>query len=119
MTLVDHRKCLFGEVGVNAYQDNVSIRSLKHNLITIKTNKLTYNCFDDKRVVLDEKINTLVHGHHHTKHRSTMFQVGYISKTRYGSNITVKDYGLGKQFQPPRTFPEYEVFPLKVVDGGK
>ncbi|XP_050065112.1 uncharacterized protein LOC126554040 [Aphis gossypii] len=64
MTLEDHRKCLFGEAGVKAYQENVSIRSFKHKLLTIKTNKLTYNSYDDKRVVLDDKINTLAHGHY-------------------------------------------------------
>ncbi|KAE9521294.1 hypothetical protein AGLY_018313 [Aphis glycines] len=64
MTLEDHRKCLFGEAGVKAYQENVSIRSFKHKLLTIRTNKLTYNSYDDKRVVLDDKINTLAHGHY-------------------------------------------------------
>ena len=56
MTLEDHRKCLFGEDGVEAYRENVSIRSFKHQLMTIKTNKLTYNSYDDKRVVLQDKI---------------------------------------------------------------
>ena len=37
MTLEDHRKCLFGETGVEAYKENVSIRSFKHQLVTIKT----------------------------------------------------------------------------------
>jgi len=64
MTLEDHRKCLFGEAGVKSYQENVSIRSFKHQLMTIRTNKLTYNSYDDKRVVLDDKINTLAHGHY-------------------------------------------------------
>jgi hypothetical protein len=64
MTLEDHRKCLFGETGVDAYKENVSIRSFKHQLVTIKTRKLTYNSYDDKRVVLEDKINTLAHGHY-------------------------------------------------------
>lgn len=64
MTLEDHKKCLFGEVGVEAYKENVSIRSFKHKLMTIKTNKLTYNNYDDKRIVLEDKINTLAHGHY-------------------------------------------------------
>ncbi|XP_050059779.1 uncharacterized protein LOC126551070 [Aphis gossypii] len=63
MTLEDHVKCLFGEAGVEAYKENVSIRSFKHKLMTIKTMKLTYNSYDDKRVVLDDKIHTLAHGH--------------------------------------------------------
>lgn len=64
MTLEAHRKCLFGEVGLDAYTENVSIRSFNHQLMTIKTKKLTYNSYDDKRVVLEDKINTLAHGHY-------------------------------------------------------
>ncbi|XP_050062454.1 uncharacterized protein LOC126552021 [Aphis gossypii] len=64
MTMEDHRKCLFGEAGVEAYKENVSIRSFNHQLVTIKTRKLTYNNYDDKRVVLEDKINTLAHGHY-------------------------------------------------------
>ncbi|XP_029342040.1 uncharacterized protein LOC115033511 [Acyrthosiphon pisum] len=64
MTLEDHRKCLFGEEGVELYRDNVSIRSFNHQLVTLKTKKLTYNSYDDKRVVLEDKINTLAHGHY-------------------------------------------------------
>ncbi|XP_060860185.1 LOW QUALITY PROTEIN: uncharacterized protein LOC132937380 [Metopolophium dirhodum] len=64
MTFEDHRKCLFGEDGVEAYKENVSIRSFNHQLMTIKTKKLTYNSYDDKRVVLEDKVNTLAHGHY-------------------------------------------------------
>ncbi|KAF0710215.1 Uncharacterized protein FWK35_00029103, partial [Aphis craccivora] len=64
MTLEDHRKCLFDEDGVEAYRENVSIRSFKHQLMTIKTKKLKYNSHDDKRVVLQDKINTLAHEHY-------------------------------------------------------
>lgn len=64
MTLEDHRKCLFGESGVGVHKENVSIRSFNHQLVTIKTMKLTYNSYDDKRVVLDDKIHTLAHGHY-------------------------------------------------------
>lgn len=64
MTLEDHRKCLFNEEGVELYKENISIRSFHHQLMTIKTRKLTYNNYDDKRVVLQDKINTLAHGHY-------------------------------------------------------
>jgi len=64
MTLEDHKKCLFGEPGLEVYKDNMSIRSFKHQLVTIKSRKLTYNNYDDKRVVLDDKIHTLAHGHY-------------------------------------------------------
>lgn len=64
MTLEDHKKCLFGEVGLELYKENVSIRSFKHQLVTLKTVKLTYNSYDDKRVVLEDKVHTLAHGHY-------------------------------------------------------
>ncbi|XP_022163064.1 uncharacterized protein LOC111028643 [Myzus persicae] len=67
MTFADHKKCLFGEAGVVAYKNNVSIRSFKHQLMTIKTIKLTYNSFDDKRVILEDKIHTLAYGHYSIK----------------------------------------------------
>ena len=57
MTLEDHRKNLFSEDGVEAFRENVSIRSFNHQLITVNTKKLTYNSYDDKRVVLEDKIN--------------------------------------------------------------
>ncbi|KAL4092502.1 hypothetical protein QTP88_027003 [Uroleucon formosanum] len=64
MTLADHVKCLFGDESFDKYTKNVSIRSFKHQIKTIRTNKLTYNNYDDKRVVLDDKIHTLAHGHY-------------------------------------------------------
>lgn len=64
MTLEDHRKCLFNEAGVELYKENFSIRSFIHQIVTIKTKKLTYNSYDDKRVVLEDKIHTLAHGHY-------------------------------------------------------
>ncbi|CAH1731679.1 unnamed protein product [Aphis gossypii] len=64
MTFNDHKKCLFGVEEMDFNRENVSIRSFKHKLMTIKTNKLTLNNFDDKRVVLEDKIHTLAHGHY-------------------------------------------------------
>jgi len=64
MTLAEHKRCLFDEGGVETYQENVSIRSFKHQIMTIKTKKLTYNNYDDKRVILIDKIHTLAHGHY-------------------------------------------------------
>lgn len=45
------------------YRINVSIRSFKHEIKTIKTIKKTINRFDDKRVVDEDRIHTLAHGH--------------------------------------------------------
>ncbi|XP_025191577.1 LOW QUALITY PROTEIN: uncharacterized protein LOC112591859 [Melanaphis sacchari] len=66
MTFEGHRRCLFEgmESVANNRQLNMCIRSFKHQLMTIKTNKLTYNNYDDKRVVLGDKIHTLAHGHY-------------------------------------------------------
>jgi len=64
MTLENHKKCLFGDQEYNKYTDNVSIRSFKHQIMTIETKKLTYNSHDDKRYVLDNQIHTLAHGHY-------------------------------------------------------
>jgi hypothetical protein len=51
MTFEDHRRCLFeGMDSVVNRQPNISIRSFNHQLITIRTNKITYNNYDDKRV---------------------------------------------------------------------
>ncbi|XP_022160048.1 uncharacterized protein LOC111026303 [Myzus persicae] len=64
MSLADHVKCLQDDPGLIRYSMNTSIRSYKHNLVTQNMNKLTYNSYDDKRVVLQDKIHTLAHGHY-------------------------------------------------------
>ncbi|XP_060867201.1 uncharacterized protein LOC132942650 [Metopolophium dirhodum] len=67
MSLADHVKCLFSDESLDKYTENVSIRSFKHQLMTINTRKLTYNNYDDKRVILEDKIHTLAHGHYSIK----------------------------------------------------
>lgn len=65
MTFEDHKKCLFGDdEEFSPYRENVSIRSFHHQLLTIKSNKLTFNRYDDKRKVLDCQIETLAWGNH-------------------------------------------------------
>ena len=39
------------------------IRSKKHELVTYTSNKKSINCFDDKRYILSDGINTLPYGH--------------------------------------------------------
>jgi len=63
MTFNDHKKCLFGDSDLDVYRQNISIRSFKHQLKTIASKKLTYNNFDDKNVILEDKIHTMAHGH--------------------------------------------------------
>jgi len=62
MTFNDHKRCLFGDVDLDCYTKNISIRSYKHQISTIKTNKLTYNSHDDKRYIPKDQIHTLAHG---------------------------------------------------------
>lgn len=55
MTFEGHRRCLFEgmEPVANNRQLNVCIRSFKHQLTTIQTNKIIYNNYNYKRVVLE------------------------------------------------------------------
>ena len=39
------------------------IKSKNHNLGTYETNKISSSCFDDKRYILKNEINTLAYGH--------------------------------------------------------
>ena len=39
------------------------IKSKNHNLITYESNKTSTSCFDDKRYILNDGINTLPYGH--------------------------------------------------------
>ena len=39
------------------------IKSKNHNLGTYETNKISWSCFDDKRYILKNRINTLAYGH--------------------------------------------------------
>lgn len=64
MSFNDHKKCLFDDSDLDVFTQNVSIRSFKHQLKTIKSNKLTYNNYDDKRIILEDKVHTYAHGHY-------------------------------------------------------
>lgn len=63
MTLGDHKRCLFGDNTFNPFSVNVSIRSFNHGVRTIKTNKLTYNRHDDKRLVMEGQVYTMAWSH--------------------------------------------------------
>ncbi|VVC39016.1 DNA polymerase, palm domain [Cinara cedri] len=64
MTFNDHKKCLFGDNDLDVYRENISIRSFHYQLKTISANKLTFNSFDDKRIILEDRIHTLAHEHY-------------------------------------------------------
>ena len=57
----DYLSCLFDDVTI--YRDSTSIRSIGHQLYTLKQNKKSLSAFDDKRYILDDGISTLPHGH--------------------------------------------------------
>lgn len=72
MTLDDIKNCLFeGLEEVNkAYSPNrhiISFRSYNHEIKTIKTCKLALNRHDDKRFILENRIDTLPWGHYKIK----------------------------------------------------
>jgi len=62
MNFNDHYRYLFGDATLDTKTENVSIHSFKHQLKTIESSKVTYNSFDDKRIILEDKIHTLAHG---------------------------------------------------------
>ena len=59
----------FQEFHDTLFQKNIlrhqirGIKSKNHNLGTYKTNKRSLSCFDDKRYILKNGINTLAYGH--------------------------------------------------------
>lgn len=93
MSLADHKQCLFfngttvdSDTGrgiaikqfelfkstghtpstkqYTPFRVNISLRSFKHQMKSISTVKLALNRSDDKRIVLENQINTLAHGHY-------------------------------------------------------
>ncbi|KAJ4445518.1 hypothetical protein ANN_12198 [Periplaneta americana] len=61
ITFADYASCR--ESGIPTYSRNNSIRSYFHNVFTMCVNKVTLNSFDDKRVILQDGVNTLPHGY--------------------------------------------------------
>ena len=39
------------------------MKSINHIMYTYKRNKTSLSCYDDKRYILDDEINTLPYGH--------------------------------------------------------
>ena len=65
MTHEDYRNCLFD---TSEYLHSMnSIRSIKHQLYTVRQNKTTLSSYDDKRYMLEDGISTLPYGHYRTK----------------------------------------------------
>ena len=58
----DYKDCLLKNATI--YRDSTSIRSIGHQIYTLKQNKKSLSTFDDKRYILDDGISTLPHGHY-------------------------------------------------------
>ena len=58
----DYKDCLFENSTI--YRTSTSIRSIGHQLYTLKQNKKSLFAFDDKRYILDDGTSTLLHGHY-------------------------------------------------------
>ena len=61
----DYIDCLYS--GKETYTKNNTITSKHHTVTTTSVNKVTLSAFDDKRHVLEDKINTLPYGHYRLK----------------------------------------------------
>lgn len=57
----DYKESLFSKT--IAKHQMVSIRSFNHEIFTINQRKTTLSCYDDKRFILPDGINTLAYGH--------------------------------------------------------
>ena len=44
-----------------------TIRSVKHKLQSFEINKISLSCFDDKRYILNDGINSYAYGHYKIK----------------------------------------------------
>ena len=58
----DYRKCLYSRE--EQMRTMNVIRSCRHDVYTEKVNKVALSADDDKRVIMEDGINTLVIGHY-------------------------------------------------------
>ena len=61
LTFEDYKNCLFNDS--TEYRSLLMFRSMKHDIFTIKVNKVALNRDDDKRIFKLDGILTLAHGH--------------------------------------------------------
>jgi len=62
LTIEDYRDALLKKN--NVYRTMNIIRSINHDIFSQEINKLALSSYDDKRYVLNDKINTLAYGHY-------------------------------------------------------
>ena len=58
----DYKECLFS--GNEQMRTMNVIRSYRHEIYTEEVNKVALSSNDDKRIILNDGIHTLAHGHH-------------------------------------------------------
>ena len=63
----NYKDAIFDESKMIQYSSMNTIRSKKHDLYSIKINKVGICSFDNKRYILGDNINTLAFGHYSTK----------------------------------------------------
>ena len=60
----DYKKCLLNPVGKRIYRSQLMFRNRKHEVHTVKVNKVALNRDDDKRVVQKDGVSTLAREHY-------------------------------------------------------
>lgn len=58
----DYKKCLNDKI--KQYRTMNMLRIYKHELHTVDMNRIVLSADDDKRFILDDATNTLLHGHY-------------------------------------------------------
>ena len=56
-----------GKTMVEPHSILQGIRSVKHKLQSFEINKISLSCFDDKRYILNDDINSYAYGHYKIK----------------------------------------------------
>jgi hypothetical protein len=62
----NYKQAIFSEGKEIQFASMNCIRSKRHQLMTIRINKIGLSCYDNKRYVLKDNINTLAYGHYKT-----------------------------------------------------
>ena len=75
ITIDDYKKCLFSKQSQLRVMN--TIRSRQHNIGTERINKTVLSAYDDKRIVLEDGINTLPYGHKDTDDVSAASSTNY------------------------------------------
>ncbi len=62
----NYKDAIFSEGKEKQFATMNCIRSKRHQLMTVRINKIGLSCYDNKRWVCDDNINTLAYGHYKT-----------------------------------------------------